>query len=120
MFLFASASNRRPLSLLLSASWQLNTGPTLQARQGSILRHGLAVLVCRSYKSSAANPRASACIVQSYRRADIELTEELGNPKTDADSHVWKVKINGEEKKYALKMVNMLFQAVTSSLLLKP
>ena len=52
-------------------------------------------------------------------RVDIEFIEELGNPKTEADSHFWKVKINGEEKEYALKMANMLPQAVPSGLLLK-
>lgn len=36
---------------------------------------------------------------------DIEFVEELGNPAVDMDSFVWKVRINGEELYYALKMM---------------
>jgi hypothetical protein len=38
--------------------------------------------------------------------ADIEFLEELGNPAKDADSHVWKARINAHEPCYALKMVS--------------
>ncbi|AEO58194.1 hypothetical protein MYCTH_2305389 [Thermothelomyces thermophilus ATCC 42464] len=36
--------------------------------------------------------------------ADIEFIEELGNPDSDVDSRVWKVKINGLDPYYVLKM----------------
>jgi hypothetical protein len=39
--------------------------------------------------------------------ADIEFLEELGDPANNADSHVWKVRINGQEPCYALKMVSL-------------
>jgi hypothetical protein len=38
--------------------------------------------------------------------ADIEFIEELGDPGQDLDAHVWKVKINGKQPYYALKMVS--------------
>lgn len=40
--------------------------------------------------------------------ADLEFIEELGNPAEDMDSFVWKVRINGEEPCYALKLVSKL------------
>lgn len=43
--------------------------------------------------------------------ADIQFIEELGNPKVDADSHVWKVKINGQDGEYALTMVRCVPQS---------
>lgn len=39
--------------------------------------------------------------------ADIEFIEQLGDPSSNKDGHVWKVKINGTEPFYALKMVGI-------------
>ncbi len=39
-------------------------------------------------------------------RADIEFIQEIGNRARDKDSIVWKVRINGSEQCYALKMVH--------------
>jgi hypothetical protein len=38
--------------------------------------------------------------------ADIEFIAALGNPEEDVEAHVWEVRINGEETRYALKMVS--------------
>jgi hypothetical protein len=38
-------------------------------------------------------------------RAVIQFVEELGDPGRDKDSRVWKVKVNGKDPFYALKMV---------------
>jgi len=38
--------------------------------------------------------------------ADIEFISELGNSEEDVEAHVWKVRINGQETPYALKMVS--------------
>ena len=44
--------------------------------------------------------------------ADIEFIEELGNPAEDMDSFVWKVRINGAEPYYALKLVSKLSRGI--------
>jgi len=44
--------------------------------------------------------------------ADIEFIEELGDPGEDMDSFVWKVRIDGGEPYYALKMVKSSHQEI--------
>ena len=41
-------------------------------------------------------------------RARIEFIEQLGDPEVNQDGHVWKVRINGGRRFYALKMVGGL------------
>ena len=41
--------------------------------------------------------------------ADIEFIEQLGDPTSNKDGHVWKVKINGTGPFYALKMVRIYY-----------
>lgn len=40
-------------------------------------------------------------------RADIEFVQELGNPEIDRDGRVWKVRINGSQRYFALKLVSV-------------
>jgi hypothetical protein len=38
--------------------------------------------------------------------ADIKFIKELGDPEKNQDARVWKVRINGMQPYYALKMVS--------------
>jgi hypothetical protein len=44
--------------------------------------------------------------------ADIEFIQHIGDPENITDGYVWKVRINGAEPLYALKMVSVTPQNV--------
>ena len=41
-------------------------------------------------------------------RAEIEFIAQIGDPEVDQDGHVWKVRINGNKRLYALRMIGPL------------
>ena len=72
-----------------------------------------------SSKSPGPLPRVPGPKLAPFTRtafADIEFVKELGDPDVDMDSFVWKVRINGEEPYYALKMVRNSRSGGTRSL----